>query len=376
MLKTTIGIITIQGNNYGATLQATALNHFLNNHGFDAENLDYNDLSRVKNGLSFKQKLINSLWMNVAVKLIIGNRKSDKFEKFRRQTIRFSSKQWRKKEALAADFPSYDVYMTGSDQIWNPYVMQNDYHYLLAYAPDDAKKIAYASSFGKASLPDNKKALYTQYLSRFDHIAVREKSGVAIVSELLERECEQVLDPTLLLNAEEWATLTDYRPQSEPYILCYYMPGDKVVCSAIKDISEQLSAKTGYKIINLGLKEYYRFAPKMDCRVDAGPADFVHLFLGAEYVVTNSFHGTAFATNFQKKVFVPINANLNNKEALYTRMTEHLEALGLSCAIVPVSNNTQVPNVENVEFDYSSAHEKLQALRQKSIDYLIKSIEG
>lgn len=371
-----IGIITIQGDNYGATLQAVALNSYLNKAGFDAENLDYNDVNRVKNSLSLKQKIINDLWTKVAVKLIIGNKKKQKFEEFRKANIKFSEKQWRSKEALSAYCPEYDIYISGSDQIWNPDVMRDDYNYLLAFAPDNAKKIAYASSFGKSKLPDNKKDIYKKYLSRFDHIAVREASGKAIVKELLGYEPQQVVDPTLLLNAEDWVKITGYKSSEEKYILCYYMPGDNVVCGAIKKISEDISKRTGYKIINLGLKEYYKFKAGMDCRVDAGPADFVNLFLGAEYVVTNSFHGTAFSTNFGKKVYVPINKDLDGTKARHIRMVDYLKDIGMKNSIIPVGADGVIPDVSSIEFDYEKVNTNIQNMRNISSEYLLNAIKG
>ncbi len=371
-----IGIITIQGDNYGATLQAVALNSFLNSKGFNAENLDYNDVNRVKNSLSFKQKIINDLWTKVAVKLIIGNMKKEKFEAFRKENLKFSKGQWRSKEALAADCPEYDIYMSGSDQIWNPDVMRDDYNYLLAFTPDSAKKIAYASSFGKSKLPDNKKDTYKKYLLRFNSIAVREKSGKDIVNDLLGYEPEQVVDPTLLLNAEDWSKITKYKPSEEKYILCYYMPGDNIVCGAIKKIAEDLSKKTGYKVVNLGLKEYYKFKSGMDCRVDAGPADFVNLFLGAEYVVTNSFHGTAFSTNFNKKVYVPINKDLDNTKARHIRMVDYLKTIGMDNSIIPVGADGVIPDVLTIEFDYDKVNANIQNMRKASVEYLLNAING
>jgi len=371
-----IGIITIQGDNYGATLQAVALNYFLNSNGFCAENIDYNDVNRVKNSLSFKQRIVNDLWTKVAVKFIIGNKKKEKFEAFRQANLKLSKGHWRSKETLVADCPEYDIYISGSDQIWNPDVMRDDYNYLLAFAPDGAKKIAYASSFGKSKLPDNKKEIYKKYLSQFNSIAVREKSGKDIINDLLGYMPEQVVDPTLLLNVGDWSKITAYQPSEEKYILCYYMPGDKTVCGAIKKISEDLSKKTGCKIVNLGLKEYYKFVPGMDCRVDAGPADFVNLFLGAECVVTNSFHGTAFSTNFGKKVYVPINKDLDATKARHIRMVDYLKSIGMDNSIIPVGADGAVPDVSTIEFDYETVNPNIQSMRDASVEYILSSIKG
>ncbi len=369
-----VGIITIQGNNYGATLQAAALNYFLNSKGYAAENLDYNDLSRVRNSLSAKQKIVNDLWTKVFLRFFIGNKKNAKFEAFRKENIRFSFGRWRSKDALLKAVPKYDVYVSGSDQIWNPDVMRDDYNYLLAFAPEGANKVAYASSFGKSKLPDGKKDVYKKYLSEFNSIAVRENSGKAIVQELLGYEPTQVVDPTLLLNKTEWATLTKYKETQEKYVLCYYMPGDKVVTNAIKKLSNALAKQNGLKIVNLGLKEYYKFVPNMDCRVDAGPADFVNLFMGAEYVVTNSFHGTAFSTNFGKKVYVPINKELDSTKARHIRMVDYLKSIGMEGSVIPVGSDGAVPDVSSVMFDYGKVSAIIQELREHSVEYLLNAL--
>ncbi len=371
-----IGIITLQGDNYGAVLQAFALNKFLNSQGYRAENIDYNDLSRVSNSLSFKSKVKNIIWTKLVLKLIVGNRKKEKFSAFRSANIIFSDKKWSTKESIVADPPQYDVYISGSDQIWNPDVMRDDYNYLLAFAPAYAKKLSYASSFGKSEIPRSKRDAYVKYLSQYDNIAVREESGRKIVKDLSGRDSELVLDPTLLLTESEWADITEFKPSSEKYILCYYMPGDSTITKAIKKISRQLAERNNLKIINLGLKEYYKFALGMDCRVEAGPSEFVKLFLGAEFIVTNSFHGTAFSTNFSKKVFVPINQSLEQSKARHIRMLDYLNLIGMQSAIVPVDEKCSIQDLSNTEFDYAVIKDKLAKLREQSINYLIGAIEN
>lgn len=371
-----IGIITIQGNNYGATLQAVALNHFLNSKGYVAENLDYNDLNRVRNSLSAKQRIVNDLWTKVFLRFVIGDKKNAQFESFRKENIKFSVGRWRSKESLLNNPPKYDVYMSGSDQIWNPDVMRDDYNYLLAFAPEGANKVAYASSFGKSKLPENKKDIYEKYLKEFDSIAVREKSGKAIVNELLGYEPTQVVDPTLLLDKTEWAKITKFRENSEKYVLCYYMPGDKTVTNAIKKISNDLAKKNGLKVVNLGLKEYYKFVPGMDCRVDAGPADFVNLFMGAEYVVTNSFHGTAFSTNFGKKVYVPINKDLDGTKARHIRMVDYLKIIGMESSVIPVGADGVIPDISAIQFDYDTVNANIQEMRKASVEYLVNALDN
>ena len=368
-----IGIITLQGDNYGATLQAVALNKKLNDLGYDAENLDYNDKKRVLSGLSLKGRVKFFLRQKVIIPILIGNKRKKNFNAFRKNYLKLSSDRWDSKEKLAQNPPQYDVYISGSDQIWNPDVINNDYNYLLAFAPDESKKIAYASSFGKAEISEDKYDIYKHYLSRYNHLAVRENSGQKLVEKLTGRSCYTVVDPTLLLTEQEWSEMASAQKDTEPYILCYYMPGDKLVCDAICKIATALSKKTGKKVINLGLKEHYVLKPGLDFRATAGPAEFISLFLNADCIVTNSFHGTAFATNFNKQLYVPINSKILGKGARHTRMIDYLNLIELSDAIVLVDENF---TFSEHSLDYTKPRENIIKNREASINYLLNSINS
>lgn len=343
----------------------------MNSLGFDAENLDYNDKKRVFNSLSKLGKLKYFLRQKIAIPLLIGHEKKNKFQAFRARHLKKSAQKWDSKESLLKKPPEYDVYISGSDQIWNPDVIIDDYNYLLAFAPDDKKKIAYASSFGKEKLPETKQEIYQRYLKRFDDIGVREESGRKLAEELTQKECKTVLDPTLLLSREEWEQIATVNEEEEPYVLCYYMPGDKAVCQAIKEIAEHIAHQKGLKIINLGLKEYYKLKKGIDFRATAGPEDFVGLFLHADFVVTNSFHGTAFATNFNKQVYVPINAYLDKGKARHARMIDYLHLIGLDEAIIAVEK--EVAFSFN-SLNYESANKVIETKRKESIEFLLHAI--
>ena len=364
----------MQGNNYGATLQAVALNKKLNSLGFDTENLDYNDKKRVFRSLSAVGKIKYFLRQKIVVPLLIGGAKKKKFAAFRARYLKRSAQKWNSKEALLKNPPDYDVYISGSDQIWNPDVIRDDYNYLLAFAPDDKKKSAYASSFGKGKLPKSKEEIYRRYLKRFDAIGVREESGRKLVEGLIQKECKTVLDPTLLLSKEEWAELAAETTEKEPYVLCYYMPGDEVVCRAIEEIAKRIARERGLKIINLGLKEYYSLKRGIDFRAKAGPEDFVGLFLHADYVVTNSFHGTAFSTNFNKQVYVPINASLDKEKSRHTRMVDYLNLIGLEQALVFVDEKEVSFSFDPL--NYENASKAIEDKRNESIAFLLQTINS
>lgn len=339
--------------------------------GFDAENLDYNDKNRVFKSLSKVGKIKYFLRQKIVIPLLIGKEKKKKFQAFRARYLKKSAQKWDTKESLLKNPPDYDVYISGSDQIWNPDIIIDDYNYLLAFVPKEKKKIAYASSFGKGVLPESKREIYQRCLKRFDSIGVREESGRRLAEELTGKECKTVLDPTLLLTREEWARMAADNQEKEPYVLCYYMPGDEAVCQAIKKIAERISHEKGLKIINLGLKEYYKLKKDIDFRATAGPEDFVGLFLHADYIVTNSFHGTAFATNFNKQVYVPINASLDNGNARHTRMVDYLKLIGLEEAIVTVEKEM---NFSFNFLNYENAAKIIETKRRESLEFLLQAI--
>ena len=341
-----------------------------------AENLHYNDKNRVFGSLSTFGKIKYLLRKKVIVPLLIGNKKKKRFEEFRQKHLKQSAQKWTTKEDLLANPPCYDVYVSGSDQIWNPDVIVNDYNYLLAFAPDDKKKVAYASSFGKAEIPESKREIYQKYLSRYSEIGVREESGTRLVQDLTGKACTTVLDPTLLLTKDEWAQFAKENKEEEPYVLCYYMPGDDTVCNAIASIAQRISEQKGLKIINLGLKEHYRLKRNFDFRATAGPEEFLTLFLHADYVVTNSFHGTAFATNFHKQLYVPINTALDSKKARHTRITDYLRLIGLEEATVPIVPDSKPLNFTLKEIDYENAGRVLEKKREESIEFLAHAISG
>lgn len=362
-----------------------ALNQVINAMGYDAQNIDYNDTSRVWRSLSSAQKLRHLLWKAVQNSLLGGRERSRRFDAFRREHLRLSERAWTSPQQLSDDPPLYDLYLSGSDQIWNPDVIHGDYSYLLAFVPKAAggggagKKLAYASSFGKAALPEGEREPYRRYLSEYSAIGVRESSGRAILKELLDIEAQVVLDPTLLLDRRQWSPLAARPGQGrrEKYILCYHMPGDGLVTGAIHTLADRLSAATGLHVIHLGLKEYCKWKRGLDCRTDYGPAEFLSAFLDAEAVITNSFHGTAFAANFGKRLIVPVNMELDQETARHRRMVDFLELLDAGEAMLPVYKGG-IPDGSPVCFgmDMALAADRLAAEREKSLVFLKGALEG
>ncbi len=361
--------------NYGAALQAYALVECLKQMGHSAFNINYNDPNRIVQSMSFSQRITHFVWRTI-VKLFTLNKKERNFIYFQNNYLSLTEKRLKSSKQLKEQLGKFDLYIAGSDQIWNPSFFIYDLSYYFDFLQKDIRRISYACSFGKAAFGSEKyKNKCISLLNRFQHISVREKSGVRIIKELCGKEAYWVLDPTLLLDENDWMKLTNIKEKSEEIILCYTMPGDKKVTDSIELIAKQLFKATGLPIIRLGNKEndILKYGRK-SCDITAGPIEFVRYFLKAEYVITNSFHGTAFSINFGKKLIIPINDSIETNNALHERLLSILKLLGGESAIIKTSEIKEITDFSKHMIQYQETLKKLKEERKKSIEYLRMAI--
>ena len=226
-----VGIITIQKcDNFGADLQAYALGAKLRSMGYDAENIDYLFYKHPRHlggrgecpvlPISIKNKIKEFLFPIVMRQKSLKNRVA-RAERHRRFDAWFNAnvkvgREYRSVKSLYDNPPKYDVYMVGSDQAWNPRLYSNIKPYFLDFVPQRARCVSYASSFGVSELSGLVFYKYKQWLKRFTHIGLREKEGAEIVEAMaLNAEVKHVVDPTLLLNADEWRGVSN-KPNNPP----------------------------------------------------------------------------------------------------------------------------------------------------------------
>lgn len=370
-----VSIMTLAlSDNYGAALQCYGLSKALTDMGVENELYRYQDWSRITHGMSAVSRIKYEA-LKAAKLLLTGGARAKGFTAFREAYIPMTKRLYGKNAELRQEPGEYDVYISGSDQIWNPRLFVYDYSYFLDFVPEGKKKISYASSFGKADFEDSYKEKCGQLLSGYSYISVREKSGEAIVKELCGKEAFTAVDPTLLLTKEDWEPLMENASKKSKEfngILCYIMPGDKLVESAIERIAQQLHQKTGLPIMRLGIKEHKVFSYKhAEVDIKAGPAEYLAYFAGAQYVVTNSFHGTAFSVNFGKEAYIPINDTLPPEKALHERMKSLLKQVEAEELMLPASD----PVLPERNLDQENIAANLAALRQESKDYLKRALE-
>lgn len=381
-MKKKIGIITIvKVNNYGAELQAYALQKKLNLLGYDAEIIDYlfyKNKAHIKEKISrpfypypIKKKIKEFLepWYHKIRCLPYwrNKRKREKaFDLFHKKHTRFSSICYRSYSQLYQNPPIYDVYCVGSDQVWNPGCYTNLNPYFVSFAPRGKKRISYASSFGVKVLPQHAQEKYKDLLLQMDAISVREDAGVDIVNEISGRDAVKVADPTLLLTTDDWLEIANYdKVLTDKYILLYVLKDSDY----IKQKALEIGREQGLKVVRI-CKEAYKQDKKTDGIIDildAAPDDFLGLFSKAEIVLTNSFHGTVFSIMFRKEFYTILNAENNNN----TRQINLLETVGFEDRIVYEGSF-----VKRNKIDYIDCHNRMNLLIKKSEDYLINAIEN
>ena len=295
--------------NYGASLQAYALQRYLSQEGHDVEIIDYKPYylnSRYNwRHIPAESRLypykdyvgtqcIYFLLKNRKIYKTIGRKR--KFDDFRQKFLTLTDNTYTSAEELRATPPQADLYIAGSDQIWNTACENGkDAAFYLDFGSDDTRRISYAASFAVSEIAPAYRAFVTKKLQRFDAISVREQTGVRIIRDLsVGRTAEQVEDPVFLLNRQSWEEISaDITPQ-ERYVLVYDFSNDPTIREHARQIARQLGARL------YSLNDFAPLAYAERNISDAGPLEFLAWIKNAEFVISNSFHATAFSVLFHK----------------------------------------------------------------------------
>ena len=359
--------------NYGATLQAYALQSYLESIGHDVEIIDYRLPEHVRYELFTpypKGKAYELVKKYPILKFIltpIQNRSMLKtwgrkraFDRFDSQYLKISEPTYRTYEAIKNNPPTADVFVAGSDQIWNPVMRNgNDPGYYLDFGSKKVKRISYAASFGVKSLSDAQGLFVKKQLTRFDAISVRESSGVNILKEL-GFGAVRCVDPVFLLDMNKWIKNLGLESKPEDYIMVYDFTHDD---NNIKTFAEHLAKAKGLKIIAVN---DFENTPYADIQInDADPKVFLQYILNARYIVANSFHATAFSLLFHKHfVTFPLVSQPNP-----SRMIDLLNSVGLLNHFQPID---QAVIDENIKWDVIDNY--LSQDTEQSMKYLHDSI--
>jgi hypothetical protein len=366
-----IALITIHNaNNYGAVLQAYATKKVLSQYG-EVSTIDYDnrflnhqlDIFRFDMSVHGIKMLVHDI-----LRLPSRIRAVNRFRNFLRTNMNLTQKLTADK-LMQGKAGKFDIFLCGSDQIWNPEIVSEDRSidpiFFLSFANKGSKKLSYASSTGHHNYTEDEKKEIAKLLEDFDLITTRESDGVKKLQEILpNRDIHHVLDPTLLLSKEEWLEALDIKLEEpkEKYILVYSVPRTELIRKAI----DYYANKLNMKVVAID-QMLFPLSKKIDTHIkDAGPKEFVELFANASFVITDSFHGTCFAINFQKS-FVSISAG-----KIVNRITSLLSIFNLTERIV---EDTEQLEKLSVVVDFKNIKSLLENEKIRSLHNLSASLD-
>ena len=358
--------------NYGASMQAYALEKYLMDNGVDCEYINYvNDTRKHMYSMSFL--IMDSLRkkkIGTAVKYVVGspflNLRKRRFNRFYKKYLKQTKKTYKTSQEAAELNDSYDYFIIGSDQVWALENNGGDMAFFLDFVTDNRKKLSYSSSFGLSKIEDKYREQYAKCLSSFHSLAVRETIGQRIIKELTGREAELVVDPVFLLSKQQWEEIMPARKNNERFVFSY--------TNTDRQISDFLS--TGYSLE--GKKHYILSSHtrpsdfvNRNVRVKycMPPQEFLRVIYDADLVVTASFHCLALAILFNK----PFVVLLMGDEGKDERLVNLLEQLDLKKRIW-----TPAMTVSDIEapIDYEGVNKKLEQMKQHSVNYLINALKN
>ncbi len=337
-----IGIMTFctpREHNYGQILQFYALQRYLGNHGHDAFFIKYDrTLDRVSKR-PFWLRAVRALNPYIFVKHFYLKHKKFMaakedaanpryFENFLAKYTKESSVKYASLDDLRKNSPEADVYIAGSDQVWNAEFLGHESQiraFFLDFGSSDIHRIAYAASWGRDTFPREYIERVSLLLKKFHAVSVREKSGVDLCGQAGYKCAKWVCDPTLLLNAEEYRRIYSenlVRKREGKYIFLYFL-GNKTDfdVKTVYDFAKRKGLEVVYVTGNAQVDRYEKFFATIP--------EWLYLIDNAEYVVTNSFHGAVFSTLFGKRYGV---IPCTGKAAL---MNTRIDSLFECCNIQP-----------------------------------------
>ena len=336
-----IGLLSFhESTSYGAILQCYALQVSIERRGNTCEFIDYRRKTAVAApfGGTWKTRM-----KRVAIKTVstVRNvvlrperkRKASSFDRFRSLYLNISEKTFWSYEELADASLPYDTVIVGSDQVWNPVTTgENLKVYGLGFVSEEKKKIAYAASIGLGVLNEAQKDWMRECLSDLDFYSCREYVGAQLLEEVIGKKVEYVMDPTFLLDYNEWRQIEKTVKTPKKYVLAYLLGSMSYERSLAKKAAKELGARL------LIVKESPKDMFSVNGIGGIGPDEMLYLIDHAEFVVTDSFHGTALSINYRKN-FLCCNRRGYEKETSYSsRLTNLLHTLNLEARQVTAEN--------------------------------------
>jgi hypothetical protein len=378
-----IGILTQPlYNNYGGILQNYALQKTLKDMGHEVWTIDrrYKDIPLyIKYGSIAKRIAKNILGHKVPIRMWITKKEEEKIathtHRFVNENIRQTKDVYSTKGIIQTQRQhNFDAFIIGSDQVWRPQYSPCLTNYFLDFVENDrnVKKIAYGASFGvdcwEYSKKDTNKC--ARLAKKFDAISVRENSAIDLCKRYLGVKAVQVLDPTLLLDKTKYIHLVekDHIPKSRGKLFVYILDRSKEKDEIVKEISnykkiEPFEVMPTENFSDVGKK-------KLEQCIFPPVTEWLRAFIDAEYIITDSFHGTVFSIIFEKP-FIAI----GNEDRGLTRFSSLLNLFQLEKRLINYKGKNMDYSIIDEEIDYSLVNSLLQKEKDKSINFLSSSLK-
>lgn len=378
----TVGIITMHRVlNFGSILQTYALQRAVNNLGYSSEIIDY-EFPNSEHAMYLKQSdetpVILSLKSRIigAIKRRLrGSKPTDddirrgKFLKFISGHLKISKDSYKNRYQIDKRLPLYDIYLTGSDQVWNPLYIGYDTTFMCGFARNGNPRISFAASMAVSKIPEQFVEYYSTELAKYSSISVREKTAIGLLSQITGKAISLVCDPTMLLTRDQWLNqlnISDCNKYFIVYVLDYtYNPYPQIF-----EIIENCHRRYGGKIIVLNGKiNQYMKRNGATAVNTASPVDFIRYFASASFVVTSSFHGTIFSLNFK----IPFMSVVDDSIGRDSRVVDLLEMLGAERFKQIYSE----PVDDNKDLSYTpKISDKIEKIRNESLKFLEKALHN
>ena len=286
------------------------------------------------------------------------------FDQFVKDYCRMSRETYRSSDDLKNNPPVYDIYVTGSDQTWSPKVGLRD-SLFLGFAPEGSVRASYAPSVGVVSFTDEQRTYFRERLAKYQFVSCREKYGTDLLKDLSPVEVETVLDPTLVVSAEEWRKIASQRVVEGDYVFCYFI-GDKPY---YRRFAKQLSSQLNLPLVYIPVS-YLDFSQDNNLLWESGPREFLSLIDNAKVVLTDSFHGTVFSINFNKTFYSFVkHAGLRSMDNM--RIVDILERMNL---LDRLKERYDGGEINYNDIDYAKTNELLATERNKSKAFINRII--
>ncbi|AJA56030.1 polysaccharide pyruvyl transferase family protein [Lactococcus lactis] len=367
-----IGIITFHNSyNCGSMLETYAIQTILRKNNLETEIVNFSsDGQKELYSVYFKQLTLKNFLKNILL-FFSYNRiahNNAMYEKFKQQNF-YLSKEYSTGDII--DEKNYSTVVAGSDQIWNITIKDADDAYFLNWVKE-AKKVAYAPSFGAKRISDyavNVDA-YRDYLNDFDALSIRERNGKQWIKDLINKEVDVLLDPTLLLEKSDYDLIVANDIQVEEDYIFFYSPSFNIeICDYVKKIAD----KYNLKVITWSTKSYTtKFVKKYGFKLPdyEDPSVYLYLIKNAKLVITTSYHGTIFSTIYRKNFITVKNGDMYGDD---DRVTTLLDQLGMLERLIPYDFNSDFNYLSDV--DYSNYEYALQPLKDKSLYFLTENVK-